>query len=62
MEAYVTVTDASGRVLFRRRATAEEIAEALGAADEAERGAREALTRIAHERGLLPVSSEHVPS
>jgi hypothetical protein len=54
MEAYVTVTDASGRVLFRRRATPAEIAEALGAADEAERGAREALTQIAEERGLVP--------
>jgi hypothetical protein len=52
-EAYVTVTDASGRVLFRRRATPHEIAEALRAAEEAERGAREALTRIAEERGLV---------
>jgi hypothetical protein len=51
-EAYVTVTDASGRVLFRRPATPDEIAEALRAADEAERGAREALLRIAEERGL----------
>ena len=53
MDAYVTVTDASGRVLFRRRASADEIAEALRAADEAERAARETLTRIAVERGLL---------
>jgi hypothetical protein len=57
MEAYVTVTDASGRVLFRRRATPAEIAEALSAADEAERGARAALTQIALERGLLPPGS-----
>ena len=49
----MTVTDAAGRVLFRRRATADEIADALRAADEAERGAREALARIALERGLL---------
>lgn len=53
MDAYVTVTDASGRVLFRRRATPEEIADALRAAEEAERAAREALARIAVERGLL---------
>lgn len=53
MEAYVTVTDASGRVLFRRPATPREIAEALRAADEAERNARETLAGIAAERGLL---------
>jgi hypothetical protein len=53
MDAYVTVTDASGRVLFRRRASAEEIADALRAAEEAERAARETLARIAVERGLL---------
>jgi hypothetical protein len=53
MEAYVTVTDASGRVLFRRPATAREIAEALRAADEAERNARETLAGIAADRGLL---------
>lgn len=47
------MTDASGRVLFRRPATAQEIAEALRAADEAERGARATLTQIAAERGLL---------
>ncbi|HTJ25944.1 MAG TPA: hypothetical protein VMA36_07255 [Candidatus Limnocylindria bacterium] len=56
MEAYVTVTDASGRVLFRRRATPEEIAQALTAAHDAEQGARETLTRIAQERGLLEPS------
>lgn len=53
MQAYVTVTDASGRVLFRRPATPEEIAQALRAADEAERAARETLAEIAAERGLL---------
>lgn len=53
MDAYVTVTDASGRVLFRRRATADEIADALRAADDAERAARDTLARIAVERGLL---------
>jgi hypothetical protein len=53
MDAYVTVTDASGRVLLRRPATAEEIAEALRVADDAERAARATLTEIAEERGLL---------
>ena len=53
MEAYVTVTDAAGRVLFRRPATAEEIAEALLAADNAERGARAVLAEIAAERGMF---------
>ncbi|MBV8579519.1 MAG: hypothetical protein JOZ86_02695 [Candidatus Eremiobacteraeota bacterium] len=57
MEAYVTVTDAAGRVLFRRPATAEEIAEALRAADNAERGARAVLAEIAAERGMLPPSA-----
>jgi len=52
VQAYVTVTDASGRVLFRRPATEVEIAEALRAAGAAERNARTALARIAEERGL----------
>ncbi len=50
MEAYVTVTDAAGRVLFRRPATGEEIAEALVAADRAERNARETLADIGAQR------------
>lgn len=50
MEAYVTVTDAAGRVLFRRPATAEELAQALAAADEAEHNAQETLAMIAEER------------
>ncbi|GAC1580669.1 MAG: hypothetical protein NVS3B7_15370 [Candidatus Elarobacter sp.] len=54
IEAYVTVTDASGRVLLRRAATAEEIAEARSAADDAERGARAALAQIAEDRRFLP--------
>jgi hypothetical protein len=53
MEAYITVTDASGRVLLRRPATSEEIAEALRAADDAEQSARATLAQIAQERGLL---------
>ena len=58
LEAYVTVTDASGRVLLRRPATAEEIAEALRAADDAEQNARATLAEIAAERGLLDAGDE----
>jgi hypothetical protein len=54
VDAWVTVTDASGRVLYRRRATAAEIAEALRAADDAEQSARATLVEIAVERGLVP--------
>ncbi|HTW86110.1 MAG TPA: hypothetical protein VMD91_18710 [Candidatus Sulfotelmatobacter sp.] len=54
MDAWVTVTDAAGRVLYRRPATAAEIADALRAADEAERSARATLVDIAVERGLVP--------
>jgi hypothetical protein len=48
--AYITVADASGRVLFRRPATAEEVDEALRASDEAEREGQAAMDRIASER------------
>jgi hypothetical protein len=48
--AYITVADASGRVLFRRAATAEEVDEALRAADEAEREGQAAMDRISSER------------
>jgi hypothetical protein len=58
VEGYVTVTDAAGRVLFRRPATAAEVGQALAAAADAERGAHAALERIARERGLLPAERE----
>ena len=48
--AYITVADASGRVLFRRAATADEVDEALRAADEAEREGQAAMERISAER------------
>ena len=48
--AYITVADASGRVLFRRPATAEEVEEALRSSDEAEREGQAAMDRIASER------------
>jgi hypothetical protein len=50
--AYITVADASGRVLFRRAATAEEVDEALRASEEAEREGQAAMDRIAAERFL----------
>ena len=48
--AYVTVTDAAGRVLFRRLATAAEIEEAMQIAKSADSEAEEVLKRIAHDR------------
>ena len=50
MSAYVTVTDAAGRVLFRRLATQAEIEEAMQVADEADAEAQASLRRIAAER------------
>jgi len=48
--AFITVTDAAGRVLFRRTATQSEIDEAAKAADVAEIEAQEAMERIAASR------------
>ena len=48
--AYVTVTDAAGRVLFRRPATQAEIEEAMQVADAADAEAQAVLKRIAQER------------
>jgi len=48
--AYITVADASGRVLFRRPATGDEVEEALRSAAEAEREGQEEMERIASER------------
>jgi hypothetical protein len=50
MSAFVTVTDAAGRVLFRRPATDAEIMEALRAAEEAEAEGQAAMERIAAEK------------
>ncbi len=50
MSAYVTVTDAAGRVLFRRPATDAEILEAIQVADAADAEAHASLRRIAAER------------
>lgn len=48
--AYITVTDAAGRVLFRRPATKNEVDEALLSAEEAENEGQAAMDRIAFER------------
>ncbi len=53
--AFITVTDAAGRVLFRRTATQSEIDDAAKAAGVAEFEAQEAMERIAASR-------EHVES
>ena len=51
--AFITVTDAAGRVLFRRAATQSEIDDATKAADVAEIEAQEAMERIAASRGYV---------
>jgi hypothetical protein len=48
--AYVTVTDAAGRVLFRRPATEAEIEEARQIAKDADAEANSVLKAIAHDR------------
>jgi hypothetical protein len=53
MTAFITVTDAAGRVLFRRPATESEIMDALRAADTAEAEAQAAMQRIADERAYM---------
>ncbi len=48
--AFITVSDAAGRVLFRRRATDAEMTEAVHAAEEADVGAEAAMQEIATQR------------
>ncbi len=48
--AYITVTDAAGRVLFRRAATPNEVADALRSADSAQAEGEAAMDRISYER------------
>ena len=50
MNAYITVSDASGRLLCRRLATDAEIMSALRAAEVAESEAQSAMERIAADR------------
>jgi hypothetical protein len=44
------VTDAAGRVLFRRPATRAEVDDAMRSADEATREGEAAMERIAYDR------------
>jgi hypothetical protein len=53
MDAFITVSDAAGRVLFRRRATADEVFNAVRAAETAEAVAAVAMERIAQERSTF---------
>jgi hypothetical protein len=53
MTAFITVTDAAGRVLFRRAATDAEVREAVRAAEIAEVEGEEAMRQIADERKLM---------
>jgi hypothetical protein len=48
--AYITVTDAAGRVLFRRAATALEVVDALRSADNALVEGEAAMDRISYDR------------
>jgi hypothetical protein len=50
MGAFITVSDATGRVLFRRPATVDEVNNAVRAAQAAEVEAQAAMARIARER------------
>ena len=56
--AYVTVTDAAGRVLFRRPATQAEIEEAIQVADAADAEAQAVLKRIAEERQIAMAAAQ----
>jgi len=55
--AYITVTDAAGRVLFRRAATSHEVEDALRSADTADAEGEAAMDRIAYERLLSEINS-----
>jgi hypothetical protein len=50
--AYITVTDAAGRVLFRRAATPNEVSDALRSADAAGAEGEAAMDRISYDRLL----------
>ena len=55
--AYITVTDAAGRVLFRRAATPNEVDDALRSADSDQTEGEAAMDRIAYERLLGEINS-----
>jgi SOS response regulatory protein OraA/RecX len=53
MSAFITVTDAAGRVLFRRPATEAEVREAVHAATIAEIESEAALARLYAEQAAM---------
>jgi hypothetical protein len=56
--AYITVTDAAGRVLFRRAATPHEVEDALRSADLAQAEGEATMDRIAYERLFSELNSK----
>jgi hypothetical protein len=56
--AYITVTDAAGRVLFRRAATALEVNDALRSAGMAQAEGEAAMDRIAYDRLFSEINSK----
>lgn len=56
--AYITVTDAAGRVLFRRAATPHEVADALRSADTAAAEGEAAMDRISYDRLFSEMNSQ----
>jgi hypothetical protein len=56
--AYITVTDAAGRVLFRRAATPREVDDALRSADAATVEGEAAMDRIAYDRLFTELNSK----
>jgi hypothetical protein len=60
--AYITVTDAAGRVLFQRAATQNEVQDALRSADTAASEGEAAMDRIAHDRLEPEITGPVIPS
>ena len=56
------MTDAAGRVLFRRPATRAEVDEALRAAEEASRQGQAAMDRIAYDRMFEEILADEPPA
>jgi hypothetical protein len=59
MGAFITVSDATGRVLLRRPATDEEVLGALWVARTAENESRAGLERIARDREAAEFGEDH---
>lgn len=59
--AYITVTDAAGRVLFRRAATPLEVVDALRSADTAVAEGEAAMDRISYDRLFTELNAPERP-